>query len=456
MKILILGAGPCGIGAAHRLAELGHNDWQIMEMNGHVGGLSASFVDRAGFTWDIGGHVLFSHYDYFDRAVDGALGGAYHEHLRESWVRILGTWVPYPFQNNIRYLPDAVLRDCLEGLRAVRNGAAAGTATFREWLDAVFGPGIVTHFMEPYNRKVWGVPLESMGKGWIAERVSVPDLARIERNIAEGRDDVSWGPNNRFRFPRRGGTGAIFAGLARPLRDRILLGREMTGVDLERREVVFTDGCREGYDLLITTTPLDSFVRSCRALPDTVRSAAGDLVHNSGLIVGIGLKGKRVDPRCWMYFPENSSPFYRVTNFFNYAPANVPGGSIDRYFSLMCETTCSPHRPIDKNTIVAETVTGLIASGLLVEEDRERIVSTWLKEIPRSYPVPTLGRDRALGIIQPFLESKGVYARGRFGAWRYEAGNMDHSFMQGVEAVDRILTGTPEHTIRTVALSALT
>ena len=60
MKFIIIGAGPCGLGAAHRLHNLGHSDWQLFEAGGRVGGLSASFVDDAGFTWDVGGHVLFS------------------------------------------------------------------------------------------------------------------------------------------------------------------------------------------------------------------------------------------------------------------------------------------------------------------------------------------------------------------------------------------------------------
>jgi hypothetical protein len=33
----------------------------------------------------------------------------------------------------------------------------------------------------------------------------------------------------------------------------------------------------------------------------------------------------------------------------------------------------------------------------------------------------------------------GVRSVGRFGAWRYEVGNMDHSFMMGVNAVERLL-----------------
>jgi len=59
-KIVIIGAGPTGLGAAFRLHELGYRNWEIYERNHYIGGLSASFKDNKGFTWDIGGHVLFS------------------------------------------------------------------------------------------------------------------------------------------------------------------------------------------------------------------------------------------------------------------------------------------------------------------------------------------------------------------------------------------------------------
>lgn len=446
MKILILGAGPCGLGAAYHLDKLGHADWLLFERSGQVGGLSASFVDEAGFTWDVGGHVLFSHYDYFDKAVSEVLGGDYYEHQRESWVRILKTWVPYPFQNNVRYLPDKALRECVEGLRGL-EGTPPRPDNFREWMDTVFGAGIVKYFMEPYNRKVWGVPLESMSKEWIAERVSVVDPARIERNIAERRDDLGWGPNNTFRFPKVGGTGAIYEGIARSFMDRIHLSHEMVTVDPEAKRVTFANGRVESYDVLVNTTPLDLFVRNCTYTPEQVRTAADGLVHNSGLIVGLGFEKKRRDSKCWMYFPEDNSPFYRVTNFHNYSPYNVPGGDTDSFFSLMCETTYSSHKPVNKGEIVEETIQGLINSGMISEHDRENIVSSYLIDIPYSYPVPTLTRDKALATIQPYLESCGVYSRGRFGAWKYEAGNMDHSFMQGVEVAERILHGKEEKTV---------
>ncbi len=451
MKILILGAGPCGLGAAHHLHKLGHANWHLFERNPYVGGLSASFLDDHGFTWDIGGHVLFSHYAYFDQAVAEVLGDAYYEHQRESWVRILQTWVPYPFQNNVRYLPDYALQACVEGLRNLQ-GKPSQTANFREWMDTVFGNGIVKYFMEPYNRKVWGTPLESMSKDWIAERVSMVDLTRIEKNIAEGRDDLSWGPNNTFKFPKRGGTGAIYEGIAGQFRDKIHLNHEMQEVDLNAKQIRFTNGKVESYDLLITTFPLDLFVKSCVSVPEAVVSATEGLTHNSGLIVGLGFEGYRDDTKCWIYFPESNSPFYRVTNFHNYSRYNVPHGATDHHFSLMCETTYSPHKPQDKAAIIDETIQGLMNSNMVCEAEKGQIISRYLTDIPYSYPVPTLSRDKALQAIQPYLEAQGVYSRGRFGAWKYEVGNMDHSFMQGVEVVDRILHQGSEPTVNGTVL----
>jgi hypothetical protein len=67
------------------------------------------------------------------------------------------------------------------------------------------------------------------------------------------------------------------------------------------------------------------------------------------------------------------------------------------------------------------------------------IVSTFIKEFKYFYPVPTIDRDKNLDKIQNILVKNNVYSIGRFGAWKYEVSNMDHSFMMGVEAVNKIL-----------------
>lgn len=443
MKSVVLGAGPCGLGAAWHLQKLNRPDWGVFERTSHVGGLSASLADASGFTWDIGGHVLFSHYDYFDRVVEEALKGEYYQHQRESWVRLLDTWVPYPFQNNVRYLPAEARDRCVDGLKNLAGNPGA-VANFKEWMESVFGEGIVEYFMAPYNFKVWATPAELMSKDWIAERVSVVDLERIERNIAEARDDVAWGPNNLFKFPREGGTGAIYAGIATPFRDRIKLEHELIRADLTAKQLTFANGATASYEHLITTIPLDRFVAKCVDVPVEVRAAAATLAHNSVFVVGLGFRGNRNDSKCWMYFPEDNCPFYRVTNFHNYSPWNVPNGDVDNYFSLMCETSYSSFKPVPRDEIIDQTIEGLINSGMISERQRDDIVSRYLIDVPYAYPVPTTNRDAALEIIQPFLESQDVYSRGRFGAWKYEVGNMDHSFMQGVEIAGRLMDGAKE------------
>ena len=58
--------------------------------------------------------------------------------------------------------------------------------------------------------------------------------------------------------------------------------------------------------------------------------------------------------------------------------------------------------------------------------------------------MPTLDRDKNLKPMLDFFESHDVLSRGRFGGWRYEIGNTDHSFMQGKEAIDKLLLGHDE------------
>jgi UDP-galactopyranose mutase len=78
---------------------------------------------------------------------------------------------------------------------------------------------------------------------------------------------------------------------------------------------------------------------------------------------------------------------------------------------------------------------------MISERDRDDIVDAHLISRDYTYPTPSLERDAALATIQPWLESVGISSRGRFGAWRYEVGNMDHSVAQGVEWVNRVLLG---------------
>ena len=442
-KIVIIGGGPMGIGAAYRLFKFGYKNWMLYEKNDYLGGRSSTHKDENGFLWDEGGHVLFSHFSYFNQFVNEVLGKDFYRHQRESWIKLPDKWVPYPFQNNIRYLNPKEQLSSLVGLIKAQN-LRKEPKNFKEWIMSTFGDGIANIFMLPFNFKVWATPAEKMTKDWVGERVSVVKMERVLENIIFAKNDVSWGPNNNFLFPKYGGTRETYERAGRLFARNLEINKEVIGINFKNKILKFADGATDSYDYLISAMPIDKLIEISDDAPSRLRTTSQRLVFNSVYIVGIGVEKKIKTSKCWVYFPDSRTPFYRMTYFHNYSPYHVPKGDISRYSSLMCEVSYSRYKKVNRKTIIPKVIKALIDNNIIEKKDEKKIVSKFLLDIPYGYPVPTLGRDKILRTIQPFLMNNDVYSRGRYGAWKYEISNMDHCFMQGVEAVDKILKNKKE------------
>ncbi|MEZ5417292.1 MAG: FAD-dependent oxidoreductase [Vicinamibacterales bacterium] len=383
--ILIVGAGPTGLGAAQRLEALGA-DWALLEASDTAGGLAGSLVDAQGFTWDYGGHVQHSHYDSFDRAMAAALGpDGWLEHRRHSSVWIRGRFVPYPFQQHLHHLDEAECARALDGLRrAARASAPAPPPHFDAWLEASFGTELADLFMRPYNRKVWQYPLDELDRTWVGDRVAVPDVVRLERAVQERRDDDTWGPNATFRYPRRGGTGAPWRAIAASLPPRrVHFGRRVIALDLGRRDVTLADGTRVAFGRLVTTLPLDELLRiSGNPAP----AWAPDLLRYSSVdVVGVGVAGTppgHLAERCWMYFPEAASPYFRVTHLSRYSPHNVPVPG--QSWSLMAEVASRPGAGAAAADLCRDVPAAMRADGLLPPD--ARVLSVTHRHCVHGYP----------------------------------------------------------------------
>ncbi|MDZ7630061.1 MAG: FAD-dependent oxidoreductase [Gemmatimonadaceae bacterium] len=264
-RILIIGAGPTGIGAAYRLKALGYENFLVLDAQAQAGGLASSYVDDKGFTWDVGGHVQFSHYTYFDKAMEAALGkDGWLHHERESWVWIADRFVPYPFQNNLRHLPPAMIAKAVKGLANRPPRTPSPTQDFGTWIDQMMGSGLKEIFMAPYNYKVWAFPVERLWAGWVGERVAVVDQARVLENIFLEKDDLSWGPNNTFQFPKQGGTGAVWRALAAQIgHEHFQFNTRVSGLDWQKKTLTTNTG-----EVLTTPSsarcPSTRSVMSCR------------------------------------------------------------------------------------------------------------------------------------------------------------------------------------------------
>src|SRR5262249_40912222 len=159
--------------------------------------------------------------------------------------------------------------------------------------------------------------------------------------------------------------GAIWNACADRLeKSRTHFGRKAQRIDTAGRRLITSDGGIWPYDVLISTIPIPELLRLTRR-DDLSQIASRGLKSSKTNIVGVGLKGETPEhlrTKCWMYFPEQNCPFYRVTVFSNYSPNNVP--DIEKTWSLMTETSESDFKPVNHETLVQDTIAGLVNTKL--------------------------------------------------------------------------------------------
>jgi len=206
---------------------------------------------------------------------------------------------------------------------------------------------------------------------------------------------VCAGPNSIFRFPLKGGTGAIWEGLYKTINPKnVRLNSHVVSVDSESKCVELADGQKVEYDYLVSTMPLDNM---CQIIKGPSFDGFGDLApkfrYSSTNVIGLGMEGhcpKRLRDKCWMYFPEDNCPFYRVTVFSKYSPYNVPKPG--QQWSLMFEVCETVNRPVNPETIVEEVIQGALKTKLL--KPSNKIVSRYYRRFEHGYPTPFAGRDQ--------------------------------------------------------------
>lgn len=474
VDVLVIGAGPTGLGAAKRLHQIDGPSWLIVDSNETPGGLASTDTTPEGFLYDVGGHVIFSHYKYFDDCIDEALPNDddWFTHERVSYVRCKRQWVPYPFQNNLSMLDKDDQAKCVDGLiDAALEARVANTKPkdFDEWIMRQMGVGIADLFMRPYNFKVWAVPTTKMQCQWLGERVAAPNVKGVINNIIHNKTAGNWGPNATFRFPARDGTGGIWKAVAKTLPEsKTKYGdhAKVNKVDADGHKVHLNDGTVVNYKKLVNTMAVDALVEAMgdKELIDLSKG----LFYSSTHVIGVGLRGERperIGDKCWLYFPEDDCPFYRATIFSNYSPYNQPQKDVKLatqqladgskpsstepkegpYWSIMLEVSESSMKPVDEKNMLKDCIQGLINTEMIKSDDE--IVSTYHRRFDHGYPTPSLEREGVLTKLLPALQQKDILSRGRFGSWRYEVGNQDHSFMLGVEAVDHVVNGAVELTL---------
>jgi len=412
--VVILGGGLTGISTAVHL----RSPWVLFEREDRLGG-HARTDERDGYRFDKTGHWLHLRDAGVKRMVEELLPGQMAPIARRAKIFSHGALTRFPFQANLYGLPPEVVKECLLGVieAKVANATAGSTnddpKNFEEYCLRHFGAGISKHFMIPYNEKLWGVPPREITAAWCSRFVPLPNLEQIVAG-AVGAGPPEMGYNVSFLYPRSGGIETF----TRALQTRMPTdgGRVHTRtspdvVDWRRREVV-AGGERIAYRALVASIPLPELLKRMPELPHEIEGHAARLRCTTLRYVNVASRAQPPADWHWIYVPETKYPFYRVNVFSSAMPTMAPPGGA----SICVEM--ADRGPIG-DAALRDSLIALTAAGALTSPDD--VVFAERKEIQYAYVVFDDHYYAATHAIFSFLEANGIYPRGRYGAWTYNA-----------------------------------
>jgi len=452
VKVLILGAGPTGLGAAHQLEAQKCHDWVLLDSQNRPGGMAVTEVDQYGFRWDLGGHVIHSHYKSFDKAA--LLHTDWAQPNRGGWVRVDGQWCPTPIQQSLGNLRQG--KKITRELRGKGRGAAkpdAKSNSLAQYYRNRFGETLNDTFFTPFNRKQWAWDLNQLDHTWTSLRsgsaaANVPPPSATLVHLDEPLDTSS------FPYPRLG-TGSLWKSIASALpQAKQRYQATITRLDLHQKRAHLSDGSTVTFSRCISTIPLNAMLELVGHQRPDLKKIAPTLRHSSTTVIGLGFLGELPEVlknKTWIFSADADVDFHRATVVTNFSPSLSNGGDDGGWgprWSIMFETASSPLRDINIQPahLVKRHLEELRRWGAI--EAGHTPLSVWHKHLHMGYPLPFLGRDELLSSSQnkilAELEKYGVVSRGRFGGWRYESSNQDCAFEQGIQAVDLVLKGKEE------------
>lgn len=180
---------------------------------------------------------------------------------------------------------------------------------------------------------------------WLGERVAAPNLKTVINNVILQKTDGNWGPNATFRFPARGGTGAIWIAVAKTLPDekkRFGANSEVSNVDADAKIVTMMDGKTIGYKKLVTTMAIDHLLEKMG--DKQLISLAKGLFYSSTHIIGVGIRGKRperIGAKCWVGLHCLKSTIL-IANFSSYIFRKITARSTAPQYSQITHRITNP------------------------------------------------------------------------------------------------------------------
>jgi protoporphyrinogen oxidase len=423
---VIIGGGLAGLSAGYHLAE---QEPTVFEREKEIGGLCRSFT-QDGFTFDCTGHLIHLRNPYTKELVAKLLPDAFHAHERLASIYSKSVSTPYPFQANTYGLPPEVVKECVMGfVESMQEHPGGAPSNFHDWTLRTFGTGIAKHFMLPYNEKFWKQDLHNITSDWVSWSIPKPTLEEVV-NGALGLTNKGMGYNPKFIYPKDGGIDCLPRALATSIA-KVHSEQSVERIDPKRKIVHLAGGREEEYDSLVSTLPLPILFRMLGDTPDALRQDAEKLSAISVLNFNIGVDRAGISNQHWIYFPEDQFIFSRVGFPMNFSTSVAPEGTSSIYIEITHPSRSKPNieEAFDRS------IMDLQRCGILKPGDR--ILTRHMLDIEFAYVVFDVHRQARLQNLLDYLESRDIFAAGRYGRWEYFS--MEDSILSGKAAAERVI-----------------
>ena len=351
--IVILGAGPAGLGCAYRLLASGvKRPVVVVDRAKLPGGAGASFKWK-GHTLDYGPHAFHARGDEPEQLVRDLFKGEPDVLLdRTKKVRVFlrHRFFSYPLQvreSLLKFNPLLSLRILFEfALTGILHMLVSiPVESFEDWGRKRFGATLYRMSFGDYTRKVWKTDPDKISRKFAAEKIQgfsfvnlVKKLLRIGGQVTE--------PYFQTVIYHRGGSGALYLRLAERIREmggKIELEADVKSIGMEQGRVTELRYVKDGSEralpvsLAVNTIQLPAFIRLLGdAVPFEARHHAGKLRYVSLVLVFIEFAVDRVGEDTWFYLLDPEFRFNRVTEQKNLSPFTMEEGKTVLSFELTC------------------------------------------------------------------------------------------------------------------------
>lgn len=429
-RIVVLGTGMAGYGAAHRLKEAGDLGL-LFDKKSHYGGHTSSFVFDGKYTFDEGPHVSFTKHERLQKLFSANVDGNYetlNTKVNNYWK---GYWIKHPAQVNLHGLPTELVIRVIRDFVAARNEQHGEIENYEQWLRASFGNTFAETFPMQYTIKYHTTEAKNKSLDWIGPRLYQAKLEEVLKGALEpASPDVHY--ISGFRYPTDGGFVAYLKRFMES--SELFLEHDVVEIDPTRREVKFRNGVSVSYRSLISSVPLPDLVPTILGAPREVLDAASRLACTEVVIVNLVIDRADLLDAHWTYIYDQDIFFTRLSTPHLQSPRNVPPGcgslQVECYYS-------DKYRPLDRkpDDCIQPTIDDLKRMGVLRADDKILFRNTM--HVKYANVIFDLERAAALDIVHGYLDEIGIAYCGRYGDWAYIW--TDESFISGERAAEKAL-----------------